>query len=75
LLPQLPLIYGFIGTGTQDQTFALLVLSLHVMEKILLEALLRTGVILQFINQMTVMLLVHSAQVLLLIDRGCTGEF
>ncbi len=50
--------------------FALLAPLLNVAEKILLEAFLWTDVVLQFIDQMTAMLLVHCAQILLLIDAG-----
>jgi hypothetical protein len=68
--PQLPLINIFVCINTQDKTFAILLPLLHVSKKIVTEACACIGVIFQFVNQMMAMLLVHCAQILLLICAG-----
>jgi hypothetical protein len=69
------LIDVFVGIQAQDEPLTVLPPLLHLAKEVLPKASVGTGVIFQFIYQMTAMLLIHCAGVLLFIfTRRITAD-
>jgi hypothetical protein len=71
LPPKFSTIDAFIGVHAQDKPFTVLPPSLHLTQEVLPKTHARTGVIFQSVYQMSSMLLIYGAGVLLFI---CTGR-